>query len=292
LQVYAPLSKPETFHRSLFVFCCKNGECHKEGFQGRVLRCQLSKENDYYKFNKGTWTHNKETPQTNQCEICGRASTKHCAKCKVVHYCTKDHQVEHWKVGHSSACGVPSTSTNYKQTSSTFSEFELVTEEEKVEKEEEPDEEEEEKLANKEKKQIVEKYKDISNEELDEQYFDMKKDKAFIAFQKAISSYPDQCIRYYGSEGNISSPIWVSEQGQPKKMEIPLCENCGAGRVAEFQILPQLLYKLKIDHENITNAVDWGILTIYTCRANCSHKDIKSGGYLPEWIHKQDFNKE
>ena len=51
LQVYAPLDdNPQAFHRSVFLFMCRDSSCHRE--QGtkafRVLRSQLPKVNSFY----------------------------------------------------------------------------------------------------------------------------------------------------------------------------------------------------------------------------------------------------
>jgi len=107
----------------------------------------------------------------------------------------------------------------------------------------------------------------------------------FIEFQKAIKAYPDQCLRYYGSVDN-KNILWISENNQPKENDIPNC-SCGSKRIAEFQILPQILYQLKVDLTE--KAIDFGILTVYTCKLNCNHPEIKTGGYLEEFLWKQDI---
>ncbi|KAL6051200.1 Programmed cell death protein 2, variant 2 [Balamuthia mandrillaris] len=50
LQVYAPLSHEDSYHRFLYVFACKDGACHQRLLNGsfKVLRCQLPKDNPYY----------------------------------------------------------------------------------------------------------------------------------------------------------------------------------------------------------------------------------------------------
>ena len=51
LQVYAPhTDDPATYHRSLYVFMCRDPACSKPGSAKsfRVLRCQLPKRNPYY----------------------------------------------------------------------------------------------------------------------------------------------------------------------------------------------------------------------------------------------------
>ena len=51
LQLYAPIpERPCAFHRSLFVFMCKDPSCHQhQGSKAfRILRCQLPRVNDFY----------------------------------------------------------------------------------------------------------------------------------------------------------------------------------------------------------------------------------------------------
>jgi hypothetical protein len=33
LQIYAPFDIPEAYHRTIYVFCCKNGACHRKPTQ-------------------------------------------------------------------------------------------------------------------------------------------------------------------------------------------------------------------------------------------------------------------
>jgi len=137
LQIYAPLNQDSTFHRTLFVFCCKNGDCYKEDYIGRfkVLRCQLTKDNPYYiEDRNGEWIKNIAHPMPNLCVICGQLGTKHCGKCKAVHYCSRFHQIEDWKGGHFQVCSSVEVGTleinsfPRKISTSVFDEFELVTE--------------------------------------------------------------------------------------------------------------------------------------------------------------------
>ena len=53
LQIYAPIPERScTFHKSLFVFMCKDPSCHQhQGSKAfRVLRCQLPRDNDFYQW--------------------------------------------------------------------------------------------------------------------------------------------------------------------------------------------------------------------------------------------------
>ena len=49
------------------------------------------------------------------------------------------------------------------------------------------------------------------------------------------------------------------------------------------QIMPQLLNELGQDASD-TSALDWGIIAVYTCSANCTPKD---GVYAQEYVFVQ-----
>lgn len=68
-------------------------------------------------------------------------------------------------------------------------------------------------------------------------------------------------------EDSLSVPLWVSSDKQPKPTDIPACA-CGAPREFEFQIMPQLLFFLKVDSK-AKDALDWGTLVVYTCKESC-----------------------
>ncbi|POI26550.1 hypothetical protein CIB84_009700, partial [Bambusicola thoracicus] len=107
-----------------------------------------------------------------------------------------------------------------------------------------------------------------------------KEDKIFQTFKDRITAEPEQIIRYCrGGEG----PIWVSGENIPEEKDIPNC-SCGAKRVFEFQIMPQLLNHLKVD--SLGESIDWGTLVVYTCAENCGAENK----YAEEFIWKQDFS--
>lgn len=54
---------------------------------------------------------------------------------------------------------------------------------------------------------------------------------------------------------------------------------------SKHQIMPQLLYFLKLDTVS-SPSIDWGTLLIYTCSNSCSTKS----GYEEEFLWKQDFS--
>ncbi|OXB65378.1 hypothetical protein ASZ78_017108 [Callipepla squamata] len=109
-----------------------------------------------------------------------------------------------------------------------------------------------------------------------------KEDKIFQMFKDRIAAEPEQIIRYCrGGEG----PIWVSGENIPEEKDIPNC-SCGAKRVFEFQIMPQLLNHLKVD--SLGESIDWGTLVVYTCAENCGAENK----YTEEFIWKQDFSRD
>nr|XP_021151716.1 programmed cell death protein 2 [Columba livia] len=99
-------------------------------------------------------------------------------------------------------------------------------------------------------------------------------------FQTTRTSALFQIIRYCrGGKG----PIWVSGENIPEEKDIPSC-SCGAKRIFEFQIMPQLLNHLQVD--SLGESIDWGTLVVYTCADNCG----AGNEYLEEFIWKQDFS--
>jgi hypothetical protein len=67
------------------------------------------------------------------------------------------------------------------------------------------------------------------------------------------------------------SPLWMSSSQIPKS--IPNCEECGAFRVFELQLLPTLISFLKTPHNEI-RAIDFGVLAIYTCSKSCQSSQL------------------
>ncbi|NXY47535.1 PDCD2 protein, partial [Ceuthmochares aereus] len=107
-----------------------------------------------------------------------------------------------------------------------------------------------------------------------------EEDKVFQKFKERVAAEPEQIIRYCrGGEG----PVWVSGENIPEEKDIPNC-SCGAKRIFEFQIMPQLLNHLKVD--SLGESIDWGALVVYTCADNCGD----GNEYLEEFIWKQDFS--
>ena len=119
VQVYAPMSNDRSFHRTIYVFCCKDGKCHakKSSDCFLVLRNQLKRENRFYNFQpppdldeiselslKSVADEFKPKAWTSLCDVCGCRGDKKCSKCHMAQYCGREHQTVDWKSGHKELC--------------------------------------------------------------------------------------------------------------------------------------------------------------------------------------------
>ncbi|XP_063047582.1 programmed cell death protein 2 isoform X2 [Engraulis encrasicolus] len=288
LQVYAPITSHESsFHRTLFIFCCKTPTCHsRNDWQSfKVFRSQLSRKNDFYSYDPPLDEKTDEDSIDTQlksgiklCRVCGCPGQKACSRCHAVTYCSKEHQVIDWKDNHKKECGKPSTTC---ASPFLFPEFELVTEPEEIEEKEECKEEcngtgdledDRENITN----------NDLQENDLEDMALHESQDSKVVQrFKKRVSAEPHQVLRYERG----GSPLWVSCEHKPSEESIPRCP-CGAKRIFEFQVMPQLLIDLKVDSTEAS--IDWGTLVIYTCADNCDH----GNKYVPEFIWKQDFSMD
>ncbi|XP_039604204.1 programmed cell death protein 2 isoform X1 [Polypterus senegalus] len=296
LQIYAPFNgKPFTFHRSLFVFICKNPQCYavNDNRCFKVFRSQLARKNDFYPYdppknNKsdGRNTDEKETMQSYNiklCSVCGCLAPKSCSQCHMARYCSREHQLIHWKAGHKQQCSKKDFSDpSVPENTFLFPEYLIVTELEELTPEKSASE------VNDETQQYLPTEKNSSDDcdcvnEKDLEAFAKHESldiKVFTKFKERISNEPDQILRYCKG----GSPLWVCDK-IPSKVEIPNCD-CGAERVFEFQIMPQLLNHLNVDH--IGASIDWGTLVIYTCKDSCD----QGNRYTAEFLWKQDFSSD
>ncbi|KAK7278505.1 hypothetical protein RJT34_23535 [Clitoria ternatea] len=94
----------------------------------------------------------------------------------------------------------------------------------------------------------------------------------------------DQVLRYY-REDIKAEPLWPWSTGRPSKSVIPKCNDCDGPTCCEFQIMPQLLYYLKV--ENNLDPLDWATIVVYACEASCQ----ASLPYKEEYAWVQ-FSKE
>lgn len=293
LQVYAPYDTEESFHRTLFIFMCKDGKCYKRNSNKNfvILRSQLPRKNGFYSFEPPVENEkDSNTPSTQEnvslCEVCGCRGTLTCSQCKSESYCTSEHQRIDWRDGHKNACNSDSLENakcaKKKKNSFLLPEFDLVMDTEDLPPEV-PEKSDQEKMR---------EYSEFmrgpmapaDNDSIavgEIESVTKKKDKVFRKFQKRVNYEPEQVLRY----DRHGEPLWVSTENIPLVADIPQCK-CGARRLFEFQVMPQLLNYLSMDDTG--DSVDWGTLIIYTCANSCS---VANSAYVPEFLWKQDFSE-
>ncbi|KAJ1905794.1 hypothetical protein IWQ60_012208 [Tieghemiomyces parasiticus] len=320
LQLYTPEDMPvEAFHRTVYVFCCKNGDCHRSTSikSFRVYRTQLPEENPFHIMDPppssepssdaddGTWIRGPGYQSGPECNVCGLFGSKTCGQCKTARYCSRPHQLADWKVAdHKSRCraGEPNAIPTDEGEAATrlakqalFPVFEIVSEPEEIK--ERLDKADEERL----KKADVDTEVDTKEDWEDSE---SHVDRAFLEFQRRVLHNPSQVLRYARTayDQPDGAPLFVSDMDHPATpSDIPACENCGTARTFEFQILPQLLYYLGTD-QALPSSLDWGSLFVYSCPANCvQYRDDRAptdqGGYAsqawhPEVLWKQNFTQD
>ncbi|KAJ8393259.1 hypothetical protein AAFF_G00063310 [Aldrovandia affinis] len=252
----------------------------------KVYRSQLPRKNDFYPYDPPLQERPVESDNdadvlqsgVKLCRVCGCPGPKSCSRCHAANYCSKEHQVMDWKKGHKNECSTNATSRSdgFLKHEFLFPEFELVTEPEEVQVKEEQCEADE-----------IQKTLELSTvggEALDEKELDnvamheTEDSSAFHKFKRRTELEPHQVLRYC----RRGSPLWVSSDHVPKDEEIPNCP-CGAKRIFEFQVMPQLLNHLKVDSPHAS--IDWGTLAVYSCEDSCD----QGHRYTPEFIWKQDF---
>ncbi|XP_070578925.1 programmed cell death protein 2-like [Ptychodera flava] len=289
LQIYAPINELKTcFHRTVFVFCCRSAECYKpnSNLPFAAFRSQLPRKNDYYSYHPPTESEDSKPVnpvdfEQRMCEVCGCLGPKRCGKCHETNYCSRNHQMIDWKEGHKFSCGKDEGRTpEYKNV--LFPEYEVVIETEELNTAEETDKSEEDKMRDysefmkSEQGKSMLRNEDMTQEDLEKMALH-EEDVQFKKFRERINHEPEQILRYdRGGE-----PLWISSKHIPKSNDIPLCQ-CGAPRIFEFQILPQLLNYLHVD--SLGASIDWGTLAIYTCSKNCDTGPV----YHPEFVWKQE----
>ncbi|KAH8740264.1 hypothetical protein FG386_001539 [Cryptosporidium ryanae] len=105
------------------------------------------------------------------------------------------------------------------------------------------------------------------------------KDAEFDKFLSMSLKYKGHVVRYCYN-GN---PLWISERYKLSGLP-PKCQNCNGERVFEFQVQPETIVLGKIQN----NAVNFGILAIYTCSNNCKPNNFSNSHYIQEFIYVQN----
>ncbi|XP_072940939.1 programmed cell death protein 2-like [Epargyreus clarus] len=294
-QVYAPYEdKSDSFHRSIFIFICKNGSCCQSNCADNiiVLRCQLSRRNDFYSFEPYKEDENEEFPMSDfpkLCNLCGTRAPSHCSKCKKTYYCSRKHQILDWQKGHKEDCSNLQQETTFNANnfivteagkSILFKEWELIVDEEDEEEATNIDTNKEmEKLTKLLQEKKGGSLSNIDDAELEQYTRGLPVDKVFNKFSKRIARHPEQVLRY----DRGGTPLWITEN-KNALIHVPNCQYCEGERQFEFQIMPQLLNFINVGLEN--NSIDWGVLAIYSCKNSCN----QGPAYKEEHIIKQDLN--
>lgn len=301
LQIYAPLDeKPSCFHRTLFLFVCRDPACSQtdDASNFLVFRSQLPRTNPFYSFAPPEYDtkkvdvsafHDASEYQT-LCVVCGCSGTKSCSGCRERNFCSKEHQKVDWTLGgHRGACKKSSAESSFKLSSDAFlfREQHIETEADPDEENDDDDDEEGDVDVEKEMEKLKQYKGDLPDPELEAMASKSSSElKVFTNFKKKIASAPEQIMRY--SRGG--EPVWISDAALPI---VPQCEVCHSPRKFEFQIMPQLLTHLNVD--DVGKSIDWGVVSVFTCSESC---DIPSSGsqpgetaYRPEFVIKQDVSQ-
>ncbi len=107
-----------------------------------------------------------------------------------------------------------------------------------------------------------------------ESHHPMGVDKSFLAFQKRVSSYPRQCVRF----SPAGTPLYFCNP--ESKFDAGCCQNCGQKRVFELQLMPAILSLLPTNEEEhlkhipekkrgshplFGDGMEWGTVLVFTC---------------------------
>nr|XP_046911423.1 programmed cell death protein 2-like [Dermatophagoides farinae]XP_046911424.1 programmed cell death protein 2-like [Dermatophagoides farinae] len=286
LQLYAPIeSNEQAFHRQLFVFGCGRQEQCSNQFL--VFRCQLPRTNQFYShdppdYDKDSVDYNPNPLKFGQslCPICGIHANKRCSQCLKISYCSREHQIVHWKKGgHKDKCQQndqeTNDSNNVRYENLVFPEYEIIIDE-ADETENQPDDQDDvSEMEMKKYQDYVHQNQPSCQNENIEQYLpedecNEQEQQTFDRFRQAIRR--GEIIRYdsYWQQQNLLSKqsfdriLWISNRN--RITDVPKCENCGSQRRFEFQIMPNLLNKIQLSKND---HMDWGTLLVFTCSMNC-----------------------
>uniref|UniRef100_A0A6U9R6J4 MYND-type domain-containing protein n=1 Tax=Picocystis salinarum TaxID=88271 RepID=A0A6U9R6J4_9CHLO len=319
LQIYAPWDeKQETFHRNIYLFTCVRATCLKQtkdpkktkNIAAVAYRNQLPRNNPYHAQDACQQAKHRYRGIVDEtCEWCNAwIGNKTCGGCKTKKYCSKQHQIEHWRHGHKHRCKDgkqrhdPNTSTDAFPH---WNEWELVVEPEDEQVDEgtgrgdgprstshpsnDDEEQEDDSPAPKKPngnesthlKRLVAAYegKKLDGRGTDEAItaedvnsIEISREHRHLAdVQARMALAPDQCVRY--CRGREEEILWMGLHGKIRADDVPRCARCGGKRRFEFQVMPQMLSYLGVDDDQ-EDATDWGTLVVYTCENSCDASKV------------------
>ena len=106
-------------HRTIYLFCCRNGPCSKSNLFIKAFRAERLQTNEdelYEGYEKNVLNDlcKQKENQYSLCSLCGCLGIKTCSSCHNVKYCCKDHQTIDWKYRHKKECNNSVYSTGKK----------------------------------------------------------------------------------------------------------------------------------------------------------------------------------
>ncbi|RZC72465.1 hypothetical protein C5167_047945 [Papaver somniferum] len=292
LQVYAPISgKESTFHRTLFVFMCTSMTCllqdqhqqwkrrpEKQCRSVKVFRCQLPRSNAYYSSEPPKLDKASRSPRVGAllCNWCGTwKGDKVCSGCRNARYCSEAHQKVHWLKGHKkdhqqmniSSQFSESSTSNGKTTSNQVVTRKFLWTEFEISHEDEAEYEYDTEVSENDYSSslVVPKKKDEAVEAMMGDFEGDDDRRSWTSFQVRVGKAPEQVLRY--TQDSKAKPLWPMASGRPSKVDIPKCNYCFGPLCFEMQILPQLLYFLRV--KNDVDSLDWATIAVYTCVDSC-----------------------
>lgn len=122
--------------------------------------------------------------------------------------------------------------------------------------------------------------------------FESSMDKTFQKFADRLAQNPEQILRYeYAGQPLLYSKTDAvgqrfSTEGKVGVKGIPRCAGCGAGRVFEMQLTPQMIMELERDDLGL-DGMDWGTILVGTCEKDCMPAGDGKTGFVEEWVGVQ-----
>jgi len=284
LQIYAPGGYSDagdedaSFHRTVYLFVCAS----KNGCTGGAVayRQQLPEKNSFYPAVAPDYEDPAELAKLDvshpvkqrMCNVCGFASSFHCASCKLVSYCSKECQVLDWKEGgHRDVCKKKKQASEVKNPFA-LNEFELVSEEavdDRIPDSEGDDDEEDDEITAEEAQKEADNVAQTMNREkfgdMDENEALVKEleDAKFQAWNTILAKEAEQVIRY-----NRGAEFLVPIDQSELDFEPGCCEACGTERTFEFQTTPHIMVKSGLEF----SGGDLATILLFTCPKDCAGK--------------------
>ena len=318
LQIYAPWEeKQDTFHRNIYLFTCARATCLKQTKDPKktknaaavAYRNQLPRNNPYHAQDACQQAKHRYRGQVDEtCEWCNTwLGNKTCGGCKTKKYCSKQHQIEHWKHGHKHQCKDGKQKHDANTRTEAFphwNEWELVVEPEinpdneqvddgtdrgdEARSTSQPSDDDEAQVdhspapkkpngnENAHLERLVAAYEGKKLEGKDPgeaitaddvNSIEISREHQHLADVQARMALAPDQCVRY-CRGHDEEILWMGLRGKIRTDDVPRCARCGGKRKFEFQVMPQMLSYLGVNDEQ-EDATDWGTLVVYTCENSC-----------------------